>query len=273
MKHLQVSFLFLILFFPVCLFAQTQEQVQMANNPLAKANSIGFQNYYAPSLFGLPGQSVNTLMIRPVVVTPRLIVRATLPLMTVPTMKSAPLSGMGDINIFATYVWFNPKSYTNFGIGPIVVLPSSTDSILGAGKYQLGATAVLVQPLSKTVMVGSLITWQASVYSVNKAAEKRPSTSLLNFQPFYVFQIGGGFTLKGTAVWMFDLTNGHYAIPLGFGVGKVMVSGKAIISMGIEPQFTVLHYGIGQPEFQLFAGLNIQFPAKGKKATKNETDK
>lgn len=72
MKHLSVFLLCLALFFPLCIFAQTQEQVQMANNPLAKANSFGFQNYYAPSLFGLPGQSVNTLMIRPVVVTPRL---------------------------------------------------------------------------------------------------------------------------------------------------------------------------------------------------------
>ncbi len=194
----------------------------MANNPLARANSIGFQNYYAPSLFGLPGQSVNTLMIRPVVVTPRLIIRASVPLMTVPTVKSQPLSGLGDINIFATYVWFFPKSYTDFGIGPIVVLPSATDSVLGAGKYQLGVAAVLVQPLSKTVLLGSLITWQASVYSANEAAEKRPSTSLLNFQPFYVFQIGGGFTLKGTAVWMFDFTNGHYAIPLGFDLFRTL---------------------------------------------------
>jgi hypothetical protein len=271
-QKLRAAVLFLILLFPVCLTAQTQEQVQMANNPLAKANSFGFQNYYAPALFGVPGQSVNTFMIRPVVVTPRLIMRATVPLMTVPTLK-APMSGMGDINIFATYVWFFPKSYTDFGIGPIVVLPSATDSILGAGKYQLGVAAVLVQPLSKTVLLGSLITWQASVFSANAAAETRPSTSQLNFQPFYVFQIGGGFTLKGTAVWMFDFTNGHYAIPVGFGIGKVMVSGKAIISMGLEPQFTVLHYGTGQPEFQLFAGLTIQFPAKDKKSTHNETVK
>ncbi len=273
MKH-QIPLLHLIILLcPLFMVAQTQEQVQMANNPLAKANSIGFQNYYAPSLFGLPGQSVNTLMIRPVVVTPRLIVRATIPLMTVPTVKNPPLSGLSDINIFATYVWFFPKSYTDFGIGPIVVLPSATDSILGAGKYQLGVAAVLVQPLSKTVLLGSLITWQASVISANNAAEKRPSTSLLNFQPFYVFQIGGGFTLKGTAVWMFDFTNGHYSIPLGFGLGKVMVSGKAIISMGIEPQFTVLHKGVGEPEFQLYAGLNIQFPAKGSLTPKKEDGK
>jgi hypothetical protein len=28
----------------------------------------------------------------------------------------------------------------------------------------------------------------------------------------------------------------------------------------LEPQFTILHDGTGQPKMQLFAGLNLQFP-------------
>ena len=112
----------------------------MANNPLAKANSIGFQNYYTPSLYGLEGMSANTFMIRPVLVTPRLVIRATIPVVTTPAMKADPISGL--------------------------------------------------------------------------------------------------------------------------------VSGKAIISMGLEPQFTFLHHGAGQPQFQIFAGLNIQFPAKSKTGKK-----
>ncbi len=260
--NLKITCFFLYFSLPLCSLAQTQEQVQMANNPLAKANSIGFQDYYTPSLYGLEGMVANTFMIRPVVVTPRLVIRATIPIMTSPAMKADPVSGLGDINIFGTYVWNIPKSYTDIGIGPIVVLPSATDSVLGAGKYQAGAAFILVQPLSQTVLIGALITWQTSFMSANKMAETRPSTSLMNFQPFYVFQIGGGFTLKGTAVWMFDFSNGHYSMPIGFGVGKVMVSGKAIISMGLEPQFTFLHNGAGQPQFQIFAGLNIQIPAK-----------
>ena len=114
----------------------------MANNPLAKANSIGFQNYYTPSLYGLVGMSANTFMIRPVLVTPRLVIRATIPVVTTPAMKADPVSGLGDINIFATYVWNIPKSYTDIGIGPIVVLPSAGDSVLGAGKYQVGAAFI-----------------------------------------------------------------------------------------------------------------------------------
>jgi hypothetical protein len=32
--------------------------------------------------------------------------------------------------------------------------------------------------------------------------------------------------------------------------------------MFVEPQFTFLHDGAGQPEFQIFAGLNLQFLPK-----------
>ena len=262
-KHLITLF---FLFASLTLLSQTQEQVQMANNPLARANAVGLQDYYAPKLYGLYGQIANTFMIRPVMVTSRLVIRATIPVVTAPCLKGDPKSGLSDINIFGTYVWYLPKSTTDIGFGPAFSFPTATDSILGAGKYQLGAAFILVQPLSKNVMIGSLITWQTSVFSANEAAKARPSTSELNFQPFSVFQIGGGFTLKSTAVWTFDFTNGHYIIPIGFGVGKVLVSGGAIISMGLEPQFTLLHSGMGQPGFQLFAGLNIQVPAKPHKA-------
>jgi hypothetical protein len=54
-------------------------------------------------------------------------------------------------------------------------------------------------------------------------------------------------------------------IPLGTGIGKVWVlhSGTTINAFA-EPQFSVVHGGTGQPHFQVFAGLNLQFPI-GKK--------
>jgi hypothetical protein len=268
MRNLTVKALILLLFssFSHPAYAQTQEQVQMANNPLAQANALGMQNYFTAKLYGLDNLNANTFMIRPVVVTPRMVIRATVPIVTAPQLEGDPISGLSDINIFGTYVWFIKKSMTDIGIGPLAVFPTATDSVLGAGKYQLGAAFILVQPLSKTVLTGTLLTWQTSVANANSAAAERPSTSLMNFQPFLVFQIGGGFTLKSTAIWMFDFTNGHYSIPIGFGVGKVLVSGRMLISMGLEPQFTFLHNGLGQPQFQLFAGLNFQIPAKPRKA-------
>ena len=51
-------------------------------------------------------------------------------------------------------------------------------------------------------------------------------------------------------------------MPLGFGIGKVVKAGHTVFNIFIEPQFTVLHDGVGQPEMQIFAGLNMQFLPK-----------
>jgi hypothetical protein len=32
------------------------------------------------------------------------------------------------------------------------------------------------------------------------------------------------------------------------------------LNIFLEPQFTAVHYGAGQPVLQIFGGINIQFP-------------
>jgi hypothetical protein len=65
-----------------------------ANNALAEANALNFQNYYTPSVCGVPDANSNAMNLRGVIVSGRRIIRATLP---------APLqyeSGLGDVTIF-----------------------------------------------------------------------------------------------------------------------------------------------------------------------------
>lgn len=59
--------------------------------------------------------------------------------------------------------------------------------------------------------------------------------------------------------WTFNLEDDSYSVPLGFGIGKVVKAGHTVFNIFIEPQFTVLHDGVGQPELQVFTGLNMQF--------------
>jgi hypothetical protein len=60
-------------------------------------------------------------------------------------------------------------------------------------------------------------------------------------------------------IWFFDLETGDYNVPFGLGAGRVTKVGSIVYNMFVEPQFTFLHDGIGQPAFQLFTGLNMQF--------------
>jgi len=56
----------------------SSSDVATANNPIAPMNAIFFQNYYAPTSYGVPGPG-NLLDFRGVVVSARQIVRATQP--------------------------------------------------------------------------------------------------------------------------------------------------------------------------------------------------
>jgi hypothetical protein len=55
------------------------------------------------------------------------------------------------------------------------------------------------------------------------------------------------------------LENDNYSVPLGVGIGQVIKKGKTVFNVFVEPQFSVADRGPGQPEWQIFCGLNLQF--------------
>jgi len=57
----------------------------------------------------------------------------------------------------------------------------------------------------------------------------------------------------------FNLKDGSYNVPVGLGIGQVVPTKGAIFNVFIEPQFTVLSHGAGQPQLQVFVGFNTQF--------------
>ncbi len=232
--------------------ASADEQAQ-ANNPLASTYALNFQNFYSPSLFDVPDQSANTFWIRAAVPVGRTITRASLPVASRPSSPAAK-SGLGDFNIFTAYLFVSNPT-TSIGLGPLLVAPSATDDALGQGKWQLGAAAVAFKA-TPGVQFGGLVTWQGSV----GGDDARESTSILAVQPFAVFQVGGGTYLRSTAISVFDLKQDTYTVPFGFGIGQVLKSGGVVYNVFLEPQFTILHKGSGQPKLQLFAGLHLQFP-------------
>ena len=183
--------------------------------------------------------------------------RASLPIQTVPTGTGQdPVSGLGDFNVFFAYLLSNLSSPKQFGIGPLLAAPTATDDAIGADVWQAGAAAVYFNASSPVVQWGGLVTYQTDF------AGDGDDTSLAVLQPFLFIQLGKGTYLRMAPLWIFDLENSTYNVPLGFGIGKVVKKDRTVFNMFIEPQFTILHDGFGQPEFQVFAGLNMQFLPK-----------
>lgn len=236
--------------------AQTAEEVAAANNPLAPITAINLQNYYVPTVYGSPDSTANSALVRGVLSTGSMLIRATLPVSTI-SGNGVDESGLGDLNVFDAFL-LPRKGSTQLGFGPLLVLPTATRDALGAGKWQAGAAAVVVSTPVPELMIGGLVTYQHSF--ANADSTERATTSLLIFQPLLFVQVGSGWVLRSTAVWSFDLAQGTWNIPLGIGAGKVLRAGHAVFNIFLEPQFTVAHYGSGQPALQIFGGINLQFP-------------
>jgi hypothetical protein len=232
----------------------SEAELKAANNPLENASAINFQNYYVPKLYDLPDKSSNTAWVRGALSTWRILWRASLPLSTVPGVDES-VSGLGDFNIFGAFL-FSDK----IGVGPLVAAPTATDDALGSGKWQGGVAGIYFNADSPQLQFGGLVTWQASF----AGDEDRDDTNLLALQYFANWQLGNGYYLRSTPIWAFNLEKNTYNVPLGLGIGKVLKAGNQVYNMFIEPQYTVLHDGIGQPELQFFGGVNIQFVRKKK---------
>lgn len=109
---------------------------------------------------------------------------------------------------------------------------------------------------SKRVLGGTLTTYQAAI----AGDPERPFVQTLVHQNFVILQVGGGWYLRSSPIWTFDLETGNFNMPFGLGAGKVFAFDRVVVNTFIEPQATLAKYGALTPAFQLFMGLNLQFP-------------
>ena len=172
----------------------SSEQMAKSNNPLADMNALNFHNYWISGIRGVPDDSINTMNLRAVMVIGRQIVRASVPLTTVPLGDGLYASGLGDINVFDAIRLTGDGAKTDFAVGPLLVIPSATDDALGQGKWQAGGAAIVMHPLPGGSVVGALVTYQTDF--AGDAA--RAGTSVLAAQPL--------LTLTNSTWWFAEVT-------------------------------------------------------------------
>lgn len=255
--------LFLTILVSTGMFAQapqsnavTDEEIAESNSPVASLNQLSFHDFYTPKLRGVD-EPMNTFLLRGVGVFGRQIIRATMPVVNMPGSTSEGYSGgLGDLNIFDA-IRISPKTSSfSFAAGPMLVIPTATGEAFGQGKWQIGAAVMGMQHLPGGNMVGVLTTYQASV-----AGDKdRADVSQLGFQPVLILNAGNGLYFRSAgATWTFDFEGDRCAIPFALGVGKIFKVGSMMVNTFVEPQFMLYSKGVGQPAFQCFFGMNLQW--------------
>jgi hypothetical protein len=236
------------------------EDIAASNNPLADFIGVNFNEYYATGLYDADAVA-NVLNVQGVYIPVRRhmhlfhIARATLPLATVPVGVTRYDSGVGDLILQDAFKFGRPGAKTEFGVGPLLVVPTASSEALGTGKWQAGVAVVVIRLLDGGNVIGGLATWQTDF----AGDEARQGTNLSTFQPTVALALGpSGYYISSSPIWTFDFENHRYLVPFSLGIGKVFKVGKTIVNVAMEPQFTVYHKGEQQPTVQLFFGLTLQ---------------
>jgi hypothetical protein len=261
MKNIYRSAPALLLITLLSAAASAQENADaaaQANNPLANMTAFNLHNYYIGEQTET-GENANQFWLRyarPFSLGGDWLMRASLPINSFPTSSTGGTeTGLGDLNVFAAYLFDTGNPAISFGFGPQINVPTATKDSLGSEKWSAGFANVLFDARSKKYQWGYLLTWMAS-FAGN---EDRADVNTAAFQPFGMLQLGKGRYLRSTGVWVYNFETGDYTLPLGIGIGQVIPKGKTVYNIFIEPQWSVADKGAGWPEWQVFIGFNMQF--------------
>lgn len=144
-------------------------------------------------------------------------------------------AGTGDIVASA---FFSPKTPgLIWGIGPVLGLPTTTDPLLGSGKWSIGPTAVALKQRGPWT-IGALVNHLWSISSTGDPYRADVSQTLL--QPFLAYATTKAvtFSLNTESTYDWEAEGGErWTVPINVSVSKVARLGPFPFSVGAGAGF------------------------------------
>ena len=228
------------------------ELAKQLQNPLSSLISVPVQGNFD---FGMGPENGSRALINIQPVIPlslnekwNLITRTVLPIVSQNDIygPSGSQFGLGDLTMTG---FFSPKASKNgvtWGVGPVLLIPTSTDDLLGAGEFGAGPSAVALKQ-SGAITFGAL---------VNHLWADNVSNTFLN--PFIAKNYKGGYALAANTEMTQNWENESFA-------GVFMVTGSKVFNIGTQAMSAAIgprvHYGGGRVgDFGFRAQLTFMFP-------------
>ena len=210
---------------------EAAELARAVQNPVASMISLPFQNN-TDFDFGPRNGTLNVTNVQPVWPITlnedwNLITRTIFPIVSQPSLRHGQdrETGIGDTTFTAFLSPSSPfRGKLIWGAGPVLLAPTASDDRLGADKWGLGPSAVLLA-MPGDFVVGSLL---SQVWSTGGSGKK--DVSVFTWQPFVNYNLPDGWYLTSsplvTANWEADRSSDEWTVPLGGGIGKIFRIGS-----------------------------------------------
>ena len=165
-------------------------------------------------------------------------------------------SGLGDI---VQSVFFSPKEPTStgwiWGAGPVFLLPTATDDLLGAEQWGLGPTGVALKQTEDGWTYGALAN---HIWSV-AGDDSRSDVNATFLQPFLSKAYSGGRTLTLNMESTYDWESSQWNVPVNLLYSKVTKFGNQLVSIGGGARFYV-ESPDGGPDWGLRFVVTLLYP-------------
>ena len=243
-----------------------EELAKLAQNPVGNLISLPFQNNSNLN-YGPLKKTQNILNIQPVIPIEvnsewNIITRTIVPVVSQPPLFAGDsrVNGIGPTDFSAFLSPADPKGGLIWGAGPIVQIPTTSDSALGSYRWGFGPTFVMLHLDKEDPWVyGFLVN---NVWSVGTGGGGAYNNFLL--QPFvnYNFPEHKGtyltFAPIMTADWRAD-TSDKWTVPLGGGIGHIFHFGRLPVNAQITAYYNVVKPDFG-PNWQIRTQVQLMFP-------------
>lgn len=242
--------------------AQDADLAKQLSNPVASLISVPFQFNYDHGYGPDDGNKV-TLNIQPVIPISlnddwNVISRTILPVVNQNDIAgdSGHQFGLGDT---LQSFFFSPKEPTAggliWGAGPVFLLPTATDDLLGGEKWGLGPTAVLLKQEGHwTYGVLANHVWSVA------GNDDRDDVSSTFLQPFLSYTTPDAWTFTLNTESTYDWKHDEWSVPINFTVAKLTKFGEQPVSLQLGARYWATAPENGPEGFGVRAALVFLFP-------------
>ncbi len=239
------------------------EMAKKLANPLAAMISLPMQLTYDQD-FGVDDTGNRFLMnVQPVVPISisenwNMISRTILPVITQDELAAGTgrQTGLGDTS---ESLWFSPVKPTDkgliWGVGPVILIPTATDDLLGGGKWGIGPTFVALRQNGPWT-IGAL---GNHIWSV-AGSDNRSDISSTFIQPFITYHTPTAVSYALNTETSYDWKSEQWSIPVNLMVSKLVRFDKQMVSFQVGIRYWVKSTDTGPEGLGLRFAVTMLFP-------------